>query len=129
VQRALQAQEQAHGPGRHLGGHGHALGVGPGQQLQLPAPAVAAGLHQGERQRPPRLLGHAPEDAELGVDVPEVGHDLEDALAGGPDGTGDAHELVGSGRERGSGLAPAGAVVERAGRGEPQRAGLHRLGG
>ena len=45
---------------------------------------------QRERQRPARRLGHRAEEPELGVDVVEVGHDLQHAGAGGADGPGDA---------------------------------------
>ncbi len=103
------------------------VGVRGGQQLELAAVGVAAHLHQRERHRPARLLGHAPEDRELGVDVGEVGDALQHALAGGADRPRDADQLVGFGRERGCELTLARAVVERARRGEPERAGFDAL--
>ena len=72
-------EQEPDGARRDLAGHRHAVGVGRREQLELAAPAVAAHLHERERQRPARLLGHAPEDRELGVDVGEVGDDLQHA--------------------------------------------------
>ncbi len=91
------------------------------------APTVAAGLHERERQRAARLLRHAPQDRELGVRIREVRDDLQHALAARADRLRDPDQLVGLGRERRRGLAPAGAVVQSPRRREAERAGLDRL--
>ena len=82
VQRALQPEQEAD---RHAARPGPSS---PRRRRSRPASSsswrrqrVAARLHERERQRPARLLGHAPEDRELGVDVGEVGDDLQHALA------------------------------------------------
>ena len=119
-------EHEADRPRRDLARHRHAVGVRRGQQLELAAVRVAAHLHERERQRPARLLGHAPEDRELGVDVGEVGDALQHALARLADRARDADQLVGLGGERRRELTLARAVVERARGGEPERAGLDR---
>jgi hypothetical protein len=129
VERALQAEQQAHRPRGDLGAHRDAVVVGLRQQVEEPPPVAAEPFDHRERQGPSRDLGHRAEQAELGVDVAEVGHDLEHAPAGGADGGGDADQLVGLGGERGRGLALAGAVVERARGGEAESAGGDALAG
>jgi len=47
------------------------------------------------------------EDGELGVEVLQVGDHLEDSLAGGADGPGDAEQLVAGSRE-GRGVGAVG---------------------
>jgi hypothetical protein len=84
VERALQPEQQAHGPRRHLGAHGDAVGVGLAEQVEQAAPVAAQALDHRERQGPARPLGHGPEQPELGVEVGEVGHRLEDALPVAP---------------------------------------------
>ena len=105
------------------------VGVGLVEQLELPRVLGGVDARQRERQRPAGGLGHRPEQAELGVDVVEVGHDLQHAGAGGADGAGDAEQLVGVGGEGGRELAVGAAVVAGAGGAEADGAGLHRLRG
>ena len=112
---------------RHLSRHRHTVGVRRREQLELPAPAVAAHLHERERQRPSRLFGHAAEDRELGVDIGEVGDDLQHAPTRLADRPRDADQLVGVRRERRRVVALARAVVERPRRREPERTGFDCL--
>ena len=120
------------GAGGHLAPHLEPVAVGLVDELEQAAPVAAGGLagplQGGDRQRPAGDLGHGPQQAELGVDVVEVGDGLEDALADGAHGPGDAEQLVGPCGEAGRHAAVGGLVGDGARRGEAEGAGLDALG-
>ncbi len=126
MERALQPEQEPDRARRDLSGHRDTRGVGLVEQLELSPVPVAAYLDEGERQRAPGFLRHAPEDRELGVDVGEVGDHLQHAPAGRTDRPGDAHQLVGLGGQGGRVLTATRAVVQRARRREPQCTGFDR---
>ncbi len=124
VQRALEAEQQADRAGSDLPRHRQAIGIGGRQQLELAPVGVTAHLHERERHGPARCLGHSPEDRELLVDIREVRHPLQHALAGRADRARDAEQLAGLRGERRCEVALARTVVQRAGGREAERAGL-----
>ena len=75
----------------------------------------------------PDVSGHAPEDRELGVEVGEVGHDLQHSLPRPADRLRDPDQLVGLRGQCGRVLAFAGAVIERPRRREAEGSGLDCL--
>ena len=127
VHRGLQAEHEADGARRDLALDREAVVGGRDDAVAQRAPRRPVLLDRDrDAHRPARGLDHAPHDPELGVEVAEVGHDLDHAAGLGHDGR-DPDELVTGGGERRRGLAPTGAVVGRARRGEPERAGGHAV--
>ena len=90
---------------------------------------LGVGLDEADRQRPAVVLGHPAHEAQLEVEVAEVGHELEHTAVGAAQRLADAEELFLAGGQRADLLAGAGAVVDRAGGGEADRPGQERLVG
>ena len=131
VHRALQAEQDADGSGRHLGPHRQALGVGGDR--------AGRGSSGSRRRRPSaraRPTAGRPDARIISSSVsPSVSKSGKSETtcstprAGLADGPGDADELLAGGGEGRRRLAPAGAVVEGARGGEAERAGADPLGG
>jgi len=98
-----------------------ARGGGDAIAQRTPVGAVVLG---GDRDGhgPAGLLHHAAQRGELGVEIAEVGDDLEHP-AGAAHLRRDPHQLVSRRGQGGGRLAPAGPVVHRARGGESQGAG------
>jgi hypothetical protein len=130
VERAVEAEEEPDGPGRDLGPHVEPSSTAASRRFSSSRNwSGASGLWASENDigRPDdRII--STQGAELVVEVEEVAHQLEHAGAGGADRLGDADQLLAGGGERRGVLAGARLVVAGAGRGEPERAGLHGLG-
>ncbi len=131
IEGALESENEPDRPCRDLTGHGQTIGVGRGDVVEPGAECVGELRVAGDRDRhrPTRSLDHRAQRCELGIDVEEIGDDLEHAGACCADPLGNADQLVG---RRGQGRcvgAGRGLVVAGAARAEAERTGFDALAG
>ena len=129
MQRALQAEEQAGRPCRHLRHEVRAARRRVVGRVEQPAPLVGIGvvLQQGEGDRPAGRRGDLLHPRQLGLLGHQVGGQLEHAAPQLAEHPADAEQLVGRGERPGDGLAVDRAMEQRARRGEAERTGRDAL--